>query len=65
MGHFIQRSTVEASHPEILHEWDKWLDDNPDPGHYDCYDDFSTGKKHLMVDTFMPDHLWDRIYAHV
>lgn len=53
-GTYIERAIHQFS-PEIEAEWDKWLDNNPDMGHWDAWKDRHTGK--YRVDTFMPPHL--------
>ncbi len=63
-GHYVDRSEIEYTYPEIVPEWDKWLDDNLDPGHYDAGKWWNPETKQMerYCNTFMPEYLWDKIF---
>lgn len=53
-GSYIQREQVEQECPEILPEWDMWLDGNLDPGNYDAFKVIINGHVEWLSETFMP-----------
>ena len=62
---FFQRSVV--TDPEILSEWNQWLVDNFDPGHYDACKErdpkilpYVEGKPQWYVEVYMPPHLVEK-----
>lgn len=35
MSEYFRREEIAASHPDVITEWNEWLRDNFDLGHYD------------------------------
>lgn len=67
-GSYLRRENVERDHPEIIPEWDAWLDANNDPGHYESYKvkdssvlPYVDGQPQWVCDVYMPPELMDKI----
>ncbi len=61
---FFMIKRTKVTDPELLREWDQWLDDNLDPGHSDAYKErdqavlpYVNGQPQWVCDTYMPPHL--------
>lgn len=64
MSEYFRHEEIAASNPNVIAEWDEWLRDNFDLGHYDSYKvreqeifQYVDGKPQWVTDTFMPDHI--------
>lgn len=61
-GEYILMEDIASSHPEILVEWEAWLQANFDPGHHDSYKRrSSSGEYEWVCDTYLPPHLCEKI----
>ncbi len=60
-GNYYNREEVESQAPDILIDWDIWLDAQRDPGHYETFKDKSKIPAEWITETYMPPHLEDRL----
>jgi hypothetical protein len=60
-GDYFHREDIEASDPEIMAEWDAWLDAQRDPGNYETYKDRSKRPPEWKTEIYMPRHLIERL----
>lgn len=67
-GSYFRREEILTEHPEIIPEWDAWLEANPDPGYYESYKvkdqsvlPYIDGHPQWVCDVYMPPELMDKI----
>ena len=60
-GAYVRREEIEREHPEIMAEWDAWLDAQMDPGNYDAYKDKTKHPPEWVCDTYLPPHMMVKI----
>ena len=56
-GDYFQRSDIERDHPEIIAEWDGWLNAQGDPGHYETFKNKTKIPAEWITEIYMPPHL--------
>lgn len=71
-GTYYRRELIEKEAPEVIAEWDEWLEANSDPGHYDHHKErdqsvlpYIDGHPQWVCDIYMPPHIADKLPPHL